>query len=321
MLKKIADTLKNAKEIAIFTHINPDGDALGSSFGMKRVLESLGKHATVYLGEQMPSKFSFLGNDYVVADDSTEIVADTALVLDCATFDRVGVEKSLIENIPCILCVDHHFSGENYGDICYKDVKSPACAQICYELSEILTDKISISACEAFYTGISTDTGHFKFSSVTPKTFLVASKILESGLNHRKITEILYDTQRFEKLKFMGKVAEKIELFADGKIALLKCPEIFLSEYGLSYDDVEELPNIPLSIEGVKAAVLVKDKDETKKRVSLRGKDVLDLSEVAGKFHGGGHKNAAAFVAEGDIDKILDELIQTISKNLEVKDV
>ena len=321
MLKKIADVLKKSNKIAIFTHINPDGDALGSSFGMKRVLDSMGKNATVYLGEEMPQKFSFLGDDYIVADKDTEIFADTALVVDCATFDRVGVEKTLVENIPRILCVDHHFSGENYGDLCYKDAESPAAAQICYELSELLKDEIPLSACEAFYTGISTDTGHFKFSSVKPKTFYIASKILESGLNHRKITEILYDTQKFEKLKFTGKVAEKIELFADGKIALLKCPESFLAEYGLTYDDVEELPNIPLSIEGVKAAVLVKDKDETKKRVSLRGKDILDLSEVAEKFGGGGHKNAAAFVAEGDVDKVLDELILTIKKNLEERNV
>ena len=185
-----------------------------------------------------------------------------------------------------------------------------------YLLAQKLTKKIPLKACEAMYTGISTDTGHFKFSSVTADTFYVASQLVKSGMNHRKITEILYDTVKYEKPIFMGKAAERIEFFADGRIAMLKCPESFLAEYGLTYDDVVELPNLALSVEGVEVAILVKDKDETSKRVSLRGKDVLDLSCAASVFGGGGHKNAAAFVAKGDMDATLEKLIQIITENL-----
>ncbi len=321
MLKKIAKKLKKAEKIAIFTHLNPDGDALGSSFAVKRVLESIGKSAEIYLEKEMPKKFSYLGEDYKIGDEDTKIDADCALVLDCGAYERLGALENPCKKIPCVLCVDHHFSGESFGDICYKEVDSPATAQICYKLCECLTKKIPQSACIAMYTGISTDTGHFKFSSVTAETFEICAKILKSGINHRKITEILYDTIKYEKLIFTGKVAERIELFKNGEIAMLKCPEDFLAEYGLTYDDVEELPNIPLSIEGVRVAILVKDKDENSKRVSLRGRDVLDLSKAADKFGGGGHKNAAAFVAEGNIDEILDELILTITKGLDTKDV
>lgn len=316
MMREIAERLKIAKNIAIFTHTNPDGDALGSSFAMKYVLESLGKKATIYLETEIPKQFSYLGNDYVIFTNETETDADTALVLDCATFARLGTLAEFCSKIQCILCVDHHYSGENFGHFCYKESDSAATAQIVYRLACYLIKDIPLTACEAMYTGISTDTGHFKFSNVTSETFFVASELLKSGMNHRKITEILYDTVKHEKLVFLGRAAEKIEFFFDGKIAVIKVPEDFLAEYDLTYHDVEELPNLALSVEGVQVAILVKDGDEGKKRVSLRGKDACDLSSIANEFGGGGHKNASAFVADGKIDEVLRILIYKIIKGL-----
>ncbi len=316
MLEKIAEKLNSAKKIAIFTHLNPDGDALGSSFAMKYVLESIGKEAVIYLEKELPTRFSYLGNDYQIGNKDTKSDADTALVLDCATFDRLSALADTCRAIPCILCVDHHFSGECFGCLCHKEAESAATAQIVYKLACCLTDNIPAAACEAIYTGLSTDTGHFKFSNVTSETFETAAGLLKRGINHRKITKILYDTVKYEKLIFLGKAAERIEFFAGGRAAILKCPEDFIGTYGLSYDDVEELPNLALSVDGVEVAILVKDKDETSKRVSLRGKDVLDVSRAASLFGGGGHKNAAAFVAEGDVDAILQKLVEIITKNL-----
>lgn len=316
MLQKIADALKKAGKIAIFTHVNPDGDALGSSFAMENVLKAIGKDAKIYLEKDFPKQFSYLKGEYVLGDENLEIDADTALILDCGAYERIGIFADICKKIPTVLCVDHHFSGEDFGTLCYKEVDSAATAQIVYKLACLLTEELPISACEAIYTGLSTDTGHFKFSNVTQDTFRVAAAVVDRGINHRKITEILYDTIKYEKLIFLGKVAEKIEFFLDGKVALLKCSEEFMSQFGLKYEDAEELPNIPLSIEGVLAAVLVKDRDDTSKRVSLRGRDLLDLSEIASSFGGGGHKNAAAFVAKGDIDKVLDSLICNITKKL-----
>ena len=316
MMVKIAKALKRAKKIAIFTHLNPDGDALGSSFAMKYVLESIGKQADVYLENEMPEKLSYLGDADIIGGPETTCTADTALVLDCADFQRLGSLEYICRQIPNIVCVDHHYSGEKFGKYYYNDADSAATAQIVYHLARKITKKIPQKACVAMYTGVSTDTGHFKFSSVTKDTFFVASKLLESGMNHRKITEILYDTVKREKPIFMGKAAEQIEFFADGKVAMLKCPESFLAEYGLTYDDVEELSNLPLKVEGVQVAVLVKDKDETAKRVSLRGRDILDLSRIASAFGGGGHKNAAAFVIREDVDATLEALIQMIIENL-----
>lgn len=317
MLNKIARKLKKAKSVAIFTHLNPDGDALGSSFAMKYVLEAAGVSATVYLEEPMPGKYTFLGKDYVIGGPETVPDADVALVLDCATFDRLGKLAEACKKVPTILCVDHHFSGEDFGTLCYKESQAAATAQIVYRLAEKMVKQIPMLAMEGMYAGLSTDTGHFKFSNVTAETFQVAAELVKRGLQHRKISQLIYDKVKHNKLIFLGKAAEKIEFFADGKIAVLKCPKSFLEPYGLAYEDVEELPNLPNSIEGVLVSVLIKDKDESSYRVSLRGKDILDLSHCASEFGGGGHKNAAAFVAEGDIDKALEKLISIVTKGLE----
>lgn len=316
MLKKIAKRLKKASHIAIFSHVNPDGDALGSAFAMKYTLETIGKKVTLYLEKPMPEKFSFLGTDYEIADENSESFADCALVLDCGEYSRIGKCESVCRKIGCLICVDHHKTGDDFGDFYYNEPDSAATAQIVYKLASLLTKNIPIKAYEAIFTGMSTDTGHFKFSNVTPETMLIASKVLESGIKHRKITTILYDTVKREKMIFLGAATEQVKFYQDGRIASLYCPSEFLKKFGLTYDDVDELPNIPLNLEGVEVAILVKDYEEGKKRVSFRTRDVIDVSEIAKAFGGGGHKSAAACVISGNIEEKVNEIISAISEKL-----
>ena len=317
MLKKIAKRLKKASHIAIFSHVNPDGDALGSAFAMKYTLEAIGKKVTLYLEKPMPEKFSFLGTDYEIADENSVSCADCALVLDCGEYKRIGKCENVCRKIGCLICVDHHKTGDDFGDFYYNEPDSAATAQIVYKLASLLIKNIPIKAYEAIFTGMSTDTGHFKFSNVTPETMLIASKVLESGIKHRKITTILYDTVKREKMIFLGVATEQVKFYENGRIASLYCPKEFLEKFGLTYDDVDELPNIPLNLEGVEVAILVKDYDEEgKKRVSFRTRDVIDVSEIAKAFGGGGHKSAAACVISGNIEEKVNEIISAIAKKL-----
>lgn len=316
MLKKIAKILKKAKHIAIFTHINPDGDALGSSFAMKYVLESIGKQVTIYLENQMPEKFAFLGTEYEIADETTESTADCALVLDCGEFSRLGKCEELCRHIPVLACVDHHKTGDSFGDFYYNEPDAAATAQIVYMLATKITKNLPTKAYEAIYTGMSTDTGHFKFSNVSAETLFVAAKVLKSGIDHRKITTILYDTVKREKMIFLGAATEQVRFYMDGRVAVLECYGDFLEKFGLTYDDVDELPNIPLNLAGVEVAIAVKDRDENSRRVSFRTKDVIDVSEIAQKFGGGGHKSAAACIISGNIEEEIQKIVDTIIEKL-----
>ena len=316
MLKKIAKRLKRANHIAIFTHLNPDGDALGSSFAMKYTLEAIGKRVTIYLEKPMPEKFNFLGTEYEIADETTETSADCALILDCGEFARMGKCQQTCKKVPCIVCVDHHKTGDDFGDFYYNEPDIAATAQIVYKLATQIVKKLPKQAYEAIYTGMSTDTGHFKFSNVSSETFEIAAKVLASGIDHRKITTILYDTVKREKMIFLGAATERVKFYLNGRVAVLECYGDFLAQFGLTYDDVEELPNIPLNLEGVEVAIAVKDRDENSRRVSFRTKDVIDVSEIAAQFGGGGHKSAAACVISGDIEKNIEDIIGAIIKKL-----
>ena len=321
MLKKIAKRLKKANHIAIFTHLNPDGDALGSSYAMKYTLEAIGKRATIYLEKPMPEKFNFLGTEYEIADENTESNADCALILDCGEFSRLGKCQTTCKKIPCIVCVDHHKTGDDFGDFYYNEPDIAATAQIVYKLATLILKTLPSKAYEAIYTGMSSDTGHFKFSNVSPETFEIAAKVLASGIDHRRITTILYDTVKREKMIFLGAATQKVKFYLDGRIAVLECYGDFLDKFGLTYDDVEELPNIPLNLEGVEVAIAVKDRDENSRRVSFRTKDVIDVSCVASQFGGGGHKAAAACIISGNIEEEIQKIIAALAEKLGENDV
>ena len=316
-LKEISKKLKAANKVAVFTHLNPDGDALGSAFAIKSVLEHIGKDAQVYLEEPVPHKFLFLQGEYQTGGSGTVTGADTALAVDCGAAGRLGTLADAYLSAPVKLCVDHHLSNEPFGDIYFTDPEAGATAELIYELALLLSDEIPMEAMRGIYTGLSTDTGHFKYSNATVHTFSVAADLLRRGLNHREITRPLYDTVKLGKLRFNGAAANNIRLHANGLVASLRCPDSMLAEYGLQHDDIEELPNMPLSLEHVLVGILVKDNTgRGGLKVSLRGKDTVDLSKVASQFGGGGHKNAAAFVTQDGPEEILEKLIPILDQAL-----
>lgn len=315
-LNQMVQKLLDAKQVAIFTHINPDGDALGSAFASKAVLEALGISAEVWLTEELPEKFSYLDSGYRVWEEDAKTEADTALCVDCGAEARLGKLAEMYFSVPTQLCIDHHLSSKPIGQIVYRRPEAAANAELIYELAMKMTDSLPLAARVAIYTGLSTDTGHFKYSNVTEHTFLVAAALLREGLDARAITMRLYDTVKREKYLFMGEAAKRVEFYANGKLAVLRCPDSFLREYGVKHEEVEELPNMACGFEGVLLSVLVKDNIEKGLKYSLRGREVLDLSKLAEHFGGGGHKNAAAFVSQQNCELVIATLEELVTKEL-----
>ncbi|MBE7027897.1 MAG: bifunctional oligoribonuclease/PAP phosphatase NrnA [Ruminococcaceae bacterium] len=311
---EVMEKLKKAKTVALFAHENPDGDALGSMSAAKAVLEHMGKTVFICIEEEPAEKFSYL-EDWSVSFDKV-MKADTALALDCGSFERLGGLGDLYQSIETKLSIDHHFSNTPFADCYYTDPDSAACCELVYDMSVYLLGFIPQKAMKGIYTGLSTDTGHFKFSNVTEKTLSVAAKLIGAGLDHRSITNVLYDTVKKQKLKFMGDVYSKIEFLSDGRISFFYCSNELLKKFEIDFEDVEELPNTILSIEGVKVGILLKDREDGGYKVSMRGKDVIDLATIAADFGGGGHINAAGMSICGEKDEILKKLIGKIEAAL-----
>ncbi|MBR6729600.1 MAG: bifunctional oligoribonuclease/PAP phosphatase NrnA [Clostridia bacterium] len=314
-LQDIKAALESAQRVAVFTHTNPDGDALGSSYAIKAILEALGKQVVLFLETDLPERFSYLNDGYSLSGESADF--DTALALDCGSLNRLGRLQDLYLAIPKRLVLDHHYADVPFGDVYFTDPGAAACAELVYELAHMLCPKLPQKAVVALYTGISTDTGHFKYSNVTAKTFTIAADLISCGLNQREITRHLYDTVKLNKLKFTGAVAERVRLHEEGRVAVLFCTDSFLAGYNLAHDEVEELPNTILSIEGVEVSVLVKEKEPGKLKISLRCKENINVAHLASAFGGGGHACAAGFVTELSFEEIEKELVQQIVKRLE----
>ncbi len=314
-LQDIAEALKQLNTIAIFTHTNPDGDALGSSFALKAILEAVGKRVVVILEKEMPKRYSFLDAGYCLSANAQDF--DGAIALDTGSANRLGTLKDLYLSMKQRLVLDHHYADSPYGDVYYSDPESAACVELVYALSKEFCEKLPEKALAPLYTGLSTDTGQFKYSNVTAKTMMMAADILASGLDHRPITRYLYDTVSLNKLKFTGALAEKTELYNNETIAVLYCPDSFLESYHLTNEEVEELPNTILSIESVLVSVIIKDKDEKTLKVSLRCKENIDMAVLASMFGGGGHKCAAGFVTELSADALTEKIVAIISEQLE----
>lgn len=311
---EIMEQLKKAEKIAIFAHENPDGDALGSMSAAKAILEHIGKTAFICLESMPHEKFSYLESFDVFCPETVD--ADTALALDCGAFNRLGGLGELFNSIKTKLSLDHHFSSEPFAQFYYTNPESAACCELVYDMAIYLCGYVPQKAMKGLYTGLSTDTGHFKFSNVTEKTLSIAAKLVGEGLDHRSITNVLYDTVKKQKLKFLGEIYSKIEFFSDERISFLYCSDKLLEKYAISLDDVEELPNTILSIEGVKVGILLKDKLGGGYKVSMRGKDIIDLATIASSFGGGGHVNAAGLSIDGDKDEVLKSLIEKIEAAL-----
>lgn len=309
---RIADKLKQVKSVAVFTHMHPDGDALGSAFAVKAILKACGICANVYLEKTMPKKFSYLDTGFFIGDPEGKLNEDCALALDCGAFARLGSLSELFKTAKASLCIDHHYTSEGFCDISYVRPEAAATCELIYELAKEFSENIPYEAMQGIYTGISTDTGHFKYSNTSEKTLKIAADLVSKGLDFRKITSVIYDTVKLSKLKFMGEVAERIKVY-DNCIAVLDANEEFLKKYDLTYEDLEELPNLVSNLESAKVGILIKTGDKPDSfKLSFRGKDLIDLSALASAFGGGGHKNAAACVINEPIDAVIPKIIEKI---------
>lgn len=311
-LQQIAEKLRAADRIALFTHTNPDGDALGSSFAMKRILDNMGKRADLFLETDIPEKFGYIRAAYTIGPADGPY--DAGLCLDCGEAKRLGTLADFFGKLPLRMSIDHHVSGDGFADIDYIVPQAAATGELVYALAKLLGMQLDEYTQKCLFTAISTDTGNFKFSNVTAATFHMAGELMEMGLKIREVTKQLYDTVKLSRLRFTGAVADRIRMYRDGRFAVLEVPDSLLAEYGLRHEDVEELPSIPLSVEGVLVSLVAKDDTVVpgRRKYSLRGKEVCDLSAVARTLGGGGHKNAAGFVSDAPVEQVVQHVLSLL---------
>ncbi len=320
-----SNLIKNANNIVITSHKSPDGDAVGSSLGMYHILKEFGKDAQVILPDGLPEYLSFLpGSESIIFFDQQPEVsnkfiqeADLIFSLDYNVLHRTGEEMgaALSASKASFILIDHHQQPGSFPAVTYSDTSACSTCEMVYNFSQHLDPSYVLgkNAAECVYCGIMTDSGSFRFPSVSPHTHRVVAMLIENGLDHAAIHRAVYDTNLLDRLKLIGyALSEKLVVWEELMTAVLPLTAEELVRFNHRPGDTEGLVNQALSIKGVKVAVFIREgKNELK--FSFRSKGGFDVNSFARNgWNGGGHINAAG----GRTTESMEIALQRLKKEL-----
>ncbi|MXX37243.1 MAG: bifunctional oligoribonuclease/PAP phosphatase NrnA, partial [Gemmatimonadetes bacterium] len=304
--------IEEADDFLLTTHVNSDADGIGACMAWAHLLRGLGKCADIGLPEPPAGQCSFLAGW-----DSVRHFADLdlsryrcAIVSDCSSLDRIGpVRPSLSPDIR-LLNIDHHQDNECFGTVNIVEEVSSTC-ELLYHLASGLDYEIDSVAADQLYAGILFDTGGFRFSLTTDTTFEVAADLVRRGARLDAIAQDVFGNKSFGSVKQRGQAIESLVLHLGGRVAVLH-----LDREAMSAGEPDEVVNYGLMIKGVEVAVLLKERAPRCYRISLRSRDKVDVSQVAGTFGGGGHARAAGLELTGVPEDIVEDILIEIGRYL-----
>ncbi len=326
-LLEINTLLAPEKKIVILTHYNPDGDAIGSSLGLKHFLKAKGISAEVIVPNDFPKFLKWMpeAKKVIIGEYKRKLAFDmisSADVIFCLDFNspsRIGIlGEWLTKATARKILIDHHQQPENF-DFVYSDTVIPATSQMIYHFIEALDEEhlVNLDMAECLYTGIMTDTGGFRFRSTSAATHRIIANLIEKGADPSVITSNTWDTNTVSRLHLLALVLGRIEVVNDGKVAVLSLTRNELKEFGFQKGDTEGFVNYGLSIAGVKmSAFFMEDLYEDFIKISFRSKDDVDVNRFSRKyFNGGGHINAAGGKSYGSLKNTISDFKSYLEKD------
>ena len=314
-LDEILEEIKKADRIVILTHETPDGDAIGSSLGLKIALEKLGKNIDLIM-TSFARTFEFLPKVEEIKSDSEIKEYDLAISLDCASLKRLD-NKEYFEKAKKTIVIDHHGSNNMYGDINYVNPVAPACSEILLAILSYYEIDIDEEIGTCLMTGIITDTGGFQYQSTNADTFEYAAEMLRKGVDIADICKRTLQTKTKANFELQKRVMDRMELLENGKVAFSYINKKDMEEVSAEEGDHEGLVNIGRNIEGVEVSIFIRQNDEENAyKVSLRSGSYVNVSDVCLMFGGGGHPRAGGALIQGDVKQVKEKLLKEIKKYL-----
>ena len=313
-IDEIIDEIKQANTIVVLTHETPDGDAIGSSLGVKLALEKIGKMVDVIITE-CPRMYDYLPKFTEIKKNSDIEKYDLAISVDCADLKRLD-KKEYFENALKTIVIDHHGSNNMYGDLNYVNPAAPACSEIILAILTYFKFDIDIDIGTCLMTGIITDTGGLQYPATTADTFEYTAELLRKGVNISEIYKRTLHTKTRANFELGKRVIERLELLEDGKIAFSYITLKDLNDVNAEEGDHEGLVNIGREIENVEISIFIRQKNEQDEyKISMRSNsDKINVSDICMIFGGGGHPRAAGAVIKGDVQTIKEKLLAVINK-------
>jgi len=322
MFKEFIKNVKKYSRIGVFSHIRPDGDCIGAQVALSIWLQKNGMDVVAFNDDDIAENLYWLTEYFPVQKASEELTdqCDLFIVVDGNAPHRFGSYEDWQQkkNRP-VFMIDHHPNPENEFDLTVSVDDASSTCELIYNLyKEHDINQIDENVAKALYTGLITDTGSLQFDSVKPETMEAAAELLRRGqFRPNLVAERVFSNQTLPQLQLLSRSLSTIELFENNQIAVMTVTKDMLDETGTTNADTNGFVSYPLSITGIKAAVLLKDLDEDGVKMSLRSKSDVDVNLWARELGGGGHKKAAGAWHKGPLNKAIKETVEIGTKQIQ----
>ena len=321
-IERVAGEIRSRERFILTAHEGPDGDALGSLLGMHHLLKQLGKDSVMFLASKefpLPIEYRFLPLEEVFHEAPADMADRAAVFLDCGNIDRMPVDFLAADGVFTIN-IDHHHDNTLFGDVNLVEVDASSTAEIVYELSVLLGARITPEMASALYVGLVTDTGKFMYENTNARTHRIAADLIDAGVHVDETYRRLYEHVPIEKLRLLSCALDGIQYHCEDRLVLAYIAAGDYEASGASEEMTEGIIDHLRSVEGARVAALIRDlgdRGRAARKVSLRSSDgEVDVSAIARERGGGGHKRAAGFSTDLELEPLVSFLCGEVSRQL-----
>ena len=320
VVQRILEAIRSHETFCVVGHIRPDGDCIGSQLGLALALINEGKKVTVWNEDSMPDKLAFLDPKKLVQKPEPGREFDCVIATDCASFERLGLVGPCLEKRKLFINIDHHQSNTRYADLNWVSGREPSSGELILRLLQTAKWPITRPIANCLFTAISTDTGSFQYPTTRPATFQAGGRLVEFGADLDTICNEVYQSYPLSRVRLLQTVYNRFRLTHNNQIAYFWLKKADYARTGAQPDDSEGLIDHIRAIQPVVVAAVFEEVEAGVTRISLRSKrSDLDVSAIAAKFGGGGHRAAAGARIKGTATAVQRLVIGAVKKALNSK--
>ncbi len=305
--------LRNCQDAVIITHRNPDGDCIGAGFGLKDILAQMGIRSRVVCHDGFPARYGFLTSEGAGEDFEPKAI----IAVDIADENLMGDYKDIYGG-KVQLCIDHHISNKNYAEKTLLRGDATAACEIIYDLAQYMGVKITRHCAMCLYTGISTDSGCFKYDCTTPRAHEIAAEMMRSyDINFARINRYMFDVKSLGRMKLESAVTRLMEHYLGGRLVMIVLTKQIMDEMGVQSEELEGFAPLTIQLEDAEVGIMVRERSDGTFKCSFRSANDVNVSEICQTFGGGGHAKAAGCTMTGDIADVRKRLVDAVRRTFE----
>ncbi len=310
-IDRILSTIEKNNKFLITSHMDPDGDSIGSQMGLYHALRDNGKEIVIVNQGVIPAKYSFLDPEGVIKSrpEDIEFEPRVVFIMECPSLERIGFVRDLIPESAITINIDHHPDNSQYADINLVDSEGSAAGEIVYFILKSGGYQINPEIASQLYAAIAADTGGFRFRSTTARGMKVASELIQRGADPKLISDRLFNNFSPQTIRLLGNTLASLKLEADGRIGYVTVTLDDLNRLSAELENSEGFVDFTLAISGIMLGILFKEVSDDIVKVSVRSQNGFDAAAFARTFNGGGHTNAAGFTQRGQLNSIVNRVI------------